>query len=80
MPIAAFAEALFHGVTSVISGVFVKSVQCSAETPDGADTGRNRTGGSSGYDHPSPSIPLPVEGRGKPVATRPASWALWMRT
>jgi len=30
-----------------------------------------RTGGSSGYDHPSPSIPLPVEGRGKSRATRP---------
>ena len=30
-----------------------------------------RTGGSSGYDHPSPSIPLPVEGRGKSVATQP---------
>jgi len=27
-------------------------------------------GGGSGYDQPSPSIPLPVEGRGKPVATR----------
>ena len=25
----------------------------------------------SGCDHPSPSIPLPVEGRGKPVAMRP---------
>jgi hypothetical protein len=33
---------------------------------------QEETGGGSGYDHPSPSIPLPVEGRGKPVATRPA--------
>ena len=32
---------------------------------------QEETGGGSGYDHPSPSIPLPVEGRGKPVATWP---------
>jgi len=32
---------------------------------------QEETGGGSGYDHPSPSIPLPVEGRGKPVAMRP---------
>ena len=28
-----------------------------------------RVNGGSGYNHPSPSIPLPIEGRGKPVAT-----------
>ena len=32
---------------------------------------KKRTGGGAGYDHPSPSIPLPVEGRGKPMAMRP---------
>ena len=32
---------------------------------------QEETGGGSGYDHPSPSIPLPVEGRGKPMAMRP---------
>ena len=34
---------------------------------------QEETGGGSGYDHPSPSIPLPVEGRGKPMAMRPES-------
>ena len=45
------------------------SFQFSAGTPDGLI--QEETGGGSGYDHPSPSIPLPVEGRGKPVATWP---------
>ena len=29
-----------------------------------------RVNGGSGYNHPSPSIPLPIEGRGKPRVTR----------
>ena len=34
-------------------------------------------GGGSGYDHPSPSIPLPVEGRGKSRATLPGILGAW---
>ena len=59
----------FQSVKSDISGVLcgVFSVQ------PGPRMGliEEETGGGSGYDHPSPSIPLPVEGRGKPVATLP---------
>ena len=61
---------IFQNVKCDISGILwgVFSVQ------PGPRMGliQEETGGSSGYDHPSPSIPLPVEGRGKPVAMRPA--------
>ena len=52
-------------------GVFVEKVF--SRDPGWGGYRKKRTGGGSGYDHPSPSIPLPVEGRGKPVAMRPGS-------
>ena len=50
-------------------GVFVEKVF--SRDPGWGGYRKKRTGGGSGYDHPSPSIPLPDEGRGKPVATQP---------
>ena len=60
-------------VKCVISRVLweVFSGQVFSRDPGWGGYRKKRTGGSSGYDHPSPSIPLPVEGRGKPMAMRP---------